>query len=164
MTIKSSALRDETKIIIDSIRRIVQALRTASKKSEKDLGVSAAQLFILQKISEDPGLSINDLADLSLTHQSSVSVVVAKLLRRKLVEKFRSKIDARAVQLRITDAGRKMLDGGPQLIQDRLLQGITRLTLAERTGLIVGLRGLIEKSGLPSDAPSLFFEEAKKQI
>ena len=59
---KSASAHLETQEILDSIRRIVRALRISSRFSEKVLGLSSAQLYILQKLGEFDGCSINELA------------------------------------------------------------------------------------------------------
>ena len=38
------------RMILDAIRRIVQALRVASREAEASVGLSGAQLFVLQKL------------------------------------------------------------------------------------------------------------------
>ena len=128
------------------------------------MGLSAAQLFVLQKIAEsDKPLSINGLAEHTLTHQSSVSVVVTKLAAKKLVERLPSKADARALDLHLTKRGAALLGGAPPLIQDRLMNAISKLSIKERQGLVRGLQVLIDKAGLQDEEPSLFFEEEKGQ-
>ncbi|MGZ3743112.1 MAG: MarR family winged helix-turn-helix transcriptional regulator [Pseudobdellovibrionaceae bacterium] len=147
---------------MDSIRKIVKSLRQASKLTEKKIGLSAAQLFVLQKIAEsDKPLSINELAKRTLTHQSSVSVVVAKLMKSKMVERLASKEDARAVEIRLSKKGRELVTENLPLIQERLVEGISRLSPVERNGLVKGLNALIEKAGLQGEEPSLFFEDEK---
>src|SRR4051812_49679467 len=68
-----------TREVLDAIRRVVRTLREASRHSDRVVGVSAAQLFVLQRLAGTRGLSVNELAARTLTHQSSVSVVVSKL-------------------------------------------------------------------------------------
>src|SRR5579872_2847648 len=109
---------EDVREALDAFRRIVQALRTASRETEQRLGVSAAQLFALQQLAALPGLSINELASRTFTHQSSVSVVVQRLVDRKLVEKVSSKDDRRRLRLAITDAGRQVLRRSPQPAQE----------------------------------------------
>ena len=72
--------------VLDAMRRIVQALRESSRWAERHVGLSGAQLFVLQTLAETPGLSVNELAERTHTHQSSVSVVVSRLAAR-LVER-----------------------------------------------------------------------------
>src|SRR5262245_6385901 len=69
---------------LDAFRRIVQALRMNEGARGAARRVGSAQLFALQQIAEHPGASINDIAALTFTHQSSVSVVVQRLVRRGL--------------------------------------------------------------------------------
>ncbi len=157
---RRNALQFETQDVLDAIRKIVKSIRQASKSSEKKIGLSAAQLFVLQKIAEsDRPLRINDLAEKTLTHQSSVSVVVAKLAKQKLVERLKSKEDARAAEVRLTSKGAEILRGRSPLIQERLVTGISRLSAVERRGLVKGLQALLEKSGINEEQPSLFFED-----
>src|SRR6185312_321205 len=64
--------------VLDSIRRIVRLLREGTRASEDAVGLSAAQLFVLQKLDPAVPLSLTELAARTLTHQSSVSVVVSR--------------------------------------------------------------------------------------
>jgi len=75
----------ETRAILDAVRRIVRALHESSRAAEKTLGVTGAQLFVLQTLADVPGLSLNALAEQTHTHQSSVSTVVSRLAERGLV-------------------------------------------------------------------------------
>lgn len=140
----------------------MQCLRQASAGSEKKIGLSSAQLFVLQKIaeSEEP-LSINGLASRTLTHQSSVSVVVAKLVEKKLVVRSPSRHDARSLKVEISRKGRRLLSQAPPLIQDRLMRGLLQLSSTKRSGLMDGLNSWIDASGIKDSEPSLFFEDSK---
>ena len=63
--------------ILDSFRRIVRVLRESSRAAENSFGLSGAQLFVLQTLSRHPEVSLNELAEHTRTHQSTVSVVVS---------------------------------------------------------------------------------------
>src|SRR5690242_18689194 len=92
----------DTQTALDAIRRIVQALRESSRWSERHVGLSAAQLFVLRTLGDAPGISINDLATRTHTHQSSVSTVVTRLVEGGLVRRLRSGEDARSVTLSLS--------------------------------------------------------------
>src|SRR5882724_8768279 len=108
-------------IVLNALRVIVQALRVSSRAAEKHVGMSGAQLFVLQKLLEAPDLSLNELAIQTHTHQSSVSVVVGKLVEQKLVSRERSEEDGRQLVLRLTAQGQKRLERAPETAQDQLL-------------------------------------------
>src|SRR5437763_4546401 len=90
---------------MDAVRAIVRALRLNTREIELKIGISLAQLFVLQQVAERPAESLNDLADRTATHQSSVSVVVRRLVDRGLVTRKSSTIDKRRVQIAATAAG-----------------------------------------------------------
>ena len=103
-TTRSAAARD-VRSVLDSIRRIVQALRVFDRSAEKQVGLSGAQLFVLGRLAAEPRLSLNELAERTHTHQSSVSVVVQRLVDRKLVKRTHDEADGRRLELSLTAAG-----------------------------------------------------------
>ena len=62
--------------VLDSLRRIVRSLLESSRRAEQQLGITGAQLFVLEKLAAARALSLNELAERTHTHQSSVSTVV----------------------------------------------------------------------------------------
>jgi DNA-binding MarR family transcriptional regulator len=142
----------------DSLRRLVHSLHSASRETERRLGVTGAQLFVLTQLRATPSLSINALAERTMTHQSTVSVVVRRLVRRKLVKKVRAADDARRVELTLTPAGSRLLDRAPEAIQVRLANAIGSLPATDRRQLARALGQLVEQVGA-GEAP-MFFESA----
>ena len=67
------------RVVLDCIRRIVHVLRLFDREAEKRVGLSG-QVLCWKNFSDGGGASINELADRTHTHQSSVSVVVHKLV------------------------------------------------------------------------------------
>jgi DNA-binding MarR family transcriptional regulator len=159
----AGALADPaTRAVLDAIRRIVRVLREASRSTERSLGLSAAQLFVLQRLAGAPALSLNELADRTLTHQSSVSTVVSKLVRQGLVARTRADADGRRVEIALTAAGRAALANAPAAAQDRLIAGLGLLGAPARRELAAHLGRLVEVMGLPAQSPPMFFERAPK--
>jgi DNA-binding MarR family transcriptional regulator len=153
------AVRDaSTRAVLDAIRRIVRALRESSRGAERTVGIGAAQLFVLQRLAGAPALSLNELADRTLTHQSSVSVVVSKLVERRLVTRTRAGFDGRRIQIAATPAGRALLARAPAAAQDRLLAGLALLGERPRRQLAELLGRLVGSMALPGKHPPMFFE------
>ena len=73
------------RIVMDALRRIVRTLRISARAAEARLGISSAQVFVLQQLKKQDASSIDELAERTLTHQSSVSAVVGRLAARGLV-------------------------------------------------------------------------------
>jgi len=148
--------------IMDSIRKIVRALRLASTAAEKSLGLSAAQLFVLQQLSDGQRLSINELADRTHTHQSSVSVIVARLLEQGLVSRTPSPEDGRRMDVELTAKGKTLSKKAPRATQESILTAISSLSSQEQKTLDKLLVKLVEASSLDLEPASLFFEEDSK--
>lgn len=151
--------RDAIRGVVDALRRVVRDLRLSARDAERAAGISGAQLFVLQALADASAASLNDLADRTLTDQSSVSVVVKRLVDRKLVARKPSSVDARRVELSLTAAGRRLLARCPEPTQMRLVAALRRLSPAEVQGLTRGLGALVREMGLETEAPRMFFDD-----
>jgi len=146
---------------LDALRRIVQSLRAPGGSGRSPL--SPAQRFALQQIADHPGASVNEVAALTFTHQSSVSVVVQRLVDRRLVARRAAADDRRRQRLEITAAGRRALRRGPAAVQARLIAAIATLPPRERRAL-AGSLGRVARVVAPAAAPPpMLFEEGDRE-
>ncbi len=143
---------------MDGLRRIVRTLRLSAAAAEKDLGISGAQVFVLQKLREAPCASIAELAARTVTDPSSVSVVVARLAASGLVKRTPAAGDARRAEITLTTKGAALVRAAPEATQKQLIDALLRLSPSLRTGLAKGLTGLVLEMGI-GHKPELFFEE-----
>lgn len=153
------ATDEEVRAVLDAIRRIVQTLRESSRWAEKHVGMTGAQLFVLQKLDEAPAQSLNDLADRTHTHQSSVSTIVARLVERGFVTRTPSARDRRTIELGLSPSGRRLVARAPGAAQDRLIHGIRRLPTSRRHALASTLTTLAREMSSASGQPMMFFED-----
>src|SRR5262249_47954066 len=144
---------------MDALRRIVRALRLSARASEARLGISSAQLFVLHQLAHGDASSIDELAARTLTHQSSVSVVVSRLAERGLVVRRASPHDARRTAIALTAAGRALLRRAPEVGQERLITGLGRLRPAQRRMLASHLTALVRALEVDHEQPGMFFDE-----
>jgi DNA-binding MarR family transcriptional regulator len=150
-----------TREVLDSVRWIFQALRESSRRAERQVGLSGAQLFVLQKLSENPGLSLNELADRTHTHQSSVSTVVSRLVARRFVQRARAEKDARRVELTLSPRGRALVAEAPDAAQDRLIAAIESMPAWRRRLLAEGLAELARGVASTRRRAPMFFDDAQ---
>ena len=135
----AGATAAETQVVLDAFRSIVQALRESSRHTERTIGLTASQLFVLQKLAETGVASVNELAGRTYTHQSSVSMVVVKLVVRGMVARRADPDDRRRVVLSLTPAGRRALASAPHAPQQALVAAVSRLSPGARRTLGRGL-------------------------
>ena len=144
---------------INALRRMVRGLRAAAETVERDLKISAAQLFVMSELAQSPAQSIKDLAQVTMTTHSTVSQVVSQLLAKDLVTRTVDPTDGRRSVLRLTRQGASVLRRSPRAIQQDLIEGFASLRPSERRALANGLEKWIEASGLGAVPSTMLFDK-----
>ncbi|MGE3190120.1 MAG: MarR family winged helix-turn-helix transcriptional regulator, partial [Vicinamibacterales bacterium] len=143
--------------VMDGIRRLIQGLREASTDTERRSGLTGAQHFVLRRLAERDGLTVNDLAARTFTHQSTVSVVVSRLVGRGLVDRRADARDRRRRVLSLTPAGRRVLRKAVSPAQERLIAAVMDLPPARRRDVARAL-GRMADAVAAGRRPTMFFE------
>lgn len=151
--------QDDAGATLNALRRIVRYLRLADRDAEVACGVSAAQLFVLNTLADAPSLSLAELAGRTLTDQSSVSTVVARLVARRLVSRKPARDDRRRAELTLTAAGQRMVLTAPRVPQAQIIDAIRAMTPARRAELVTAIEGLASAIGANEVAPRMLFED-----
>jgi DNA-binding MarR family transcriptional regulator len=144
--------------VMDSLRRVVRCLRKASRQSEQNIGLRAAQVFVLQQLSKFAPLSMNELAERTYSHQSTVSVVVDELVRMRLVDRSTASHDRRRVVLNLTKAGRSRIVNRHPIVQEKMIQALGRMPVAKQKSLAKLLKEFIAHTSVAYESPQFFFE------
>lgn len=144
--------------IMDCIRQIVHALHVGSHAAQKYMGLSGAQLFVLQTLAAGESMSVNELAARTHTHQSSVSGVLSRLMEAKLVRRTISPTDARRAEVSVTASGRQLLETTIVTPQQRVLEALNRLDSVRLRTFRELLENLVHDSGIGADVVPMFFE------
>jgi len=145
--------------VMNALRRLFRAARAAAQTAERSVGISGAQHFVLEELARAPAQSLNDLAARTHTHKSSVSVVVSRLVARRLVRRRTSASDRRSIALAITPTGRAALRRAPASAQARFVASLRRLPAADLAALAAGLERFTQLLGIRTLTPTMLFEE-----
>jgi len=146
-------------VAMDAIRRIVQVIRETSRAAEKDVGLTGARLFVLQRLLAGGPATIGELAERTATHQSSVSVVVQRLVDSGLVSRGASADDRRRRVVTLTRRGRAVAERAPELAQERLIAGLAALPATELRRLAASLNRVVVALSPRGRTVPMFFEE-----
>ncbi|HEV8409415.1 MAG TPA: MarR family transcriptional regulator [Gemmatimonadaceae bacterium] len=152
-----STLRAET---LDRIRTLVAVLTQSARAVERSTGITNAQLFLLQQLASAPSLSVSDLAARARTQLSTISIVIARLVRAGLAAKQRSSEDRRMAHITITPKGRRLLRHAPTPPTSALLRAIERLSDRDARALSGGVRALLDTLDLEPTVTTMLFEHA----
>lgn len=150
-------------MVLDAIRRIVHGLRESSRRAEREVGLTGAQLFVLHTLADRPSISVNELAALTHTHQSSVSVVVSRLAARGLVKRAVARDDRRRMVLSLTAKGKRVAGKAPDVPQERLVRGIAALRSSRRQQLAASLTQLAAVMQGDRRPAAMFFEDEARR-
>ena len=146
-------------VAVEAIRKIVRLLRDSAQVVQGQTGITGAQLFVLRVLAAHPRLSINELADRTMTHQSSVSVVVSRLVERGLVARAPAPEDRRRQVVELTARGRLLHRKAPAVAQEMLIAAVRKLDPEQRRGLAGGLQALAAALGASPGRAAMFFED-----
>lgn len=110
----------------------------------EEVGLSSAQLALLEWVAARPGCRLQDLADgLALT-PPTVSVGVRKLEEAELVQRHSNPEDGRAWQFELTEAGMALLERVQRYRCDKAQRLLARLTPEEQQTLIALLERALD--------------------
>lgn len=153
-----------TRKLMDDFRRIVQVLRSTHSAATK-ANLTGAQLFVLNTLgqSKEP-MSITAVAELTRTDPSTVSVVVARLVRKGLVHRTRSGDDARRNELTLTPRGLRLERSLPPTVaQQGLARALDKLDREEAETLSDLLQRICADMGCADTQPGMMFETAVRK-
>jgi DNA-binding MarR family transcriptional regulator len=131
VTSKPSLDHPDSAQIVQGLRRIVKALHSYSQEVRSEYGLTGPQLWALKTLQQRGPLAVGELAAALAVHQSSISILVDRLERRKLVRRVRDRPDRRVVRVELTRRGAALATGAPEAAQGRLLHALAGMPAAE---------------------------------
>lgn len=99
--------------VLQRFRVLIRSSQRHSHWIEKHSGVTGAQLWAMQELSESPGLRVGELAKRMALHQSTASNLIDKLESGGHLYKERQAADHRVVRLHLTEGGAALLAAAP---------------------------------------------------
>ena len=126
--------------IVAAIRRIVRAIDLHSQHLRENFGLTAPQIAALREAARLESATIGVLARALHLSQPTVSGIVDRLERQGLVNRTSSQKDRRAVAVRVTAEGSKVLRAAPSLLADRFRRDLDRLEQWEQLWILSALQ------------------------
>ncbi|HEU0206478.1 MAG TPA: MarR family transcriptional regulator [Pseudolysinimonas sp.] len=130
--------------LTDVITRLRRVLRSSIRTDYPWETLPMAQVEILQRLSEEPGLRVSELAQRHRLATNTVSTLIQQMVVAGLVTRDPDEEDRRAVVLHLTELGHTNLAGWRHANQQRLTTALERLTRIERQSISTALPALAE--------------------
>ena len=135
-------LPDRTKEIIFSIRKLMQAGELYTKELNKKYDISAPQLNSLLSLYEYGPLPPSQIAKCIMVKSSTVTGIVDRLEQKGLVTRLRNSPDRRVITIQLTGPGEKLAENAPPPIQQKIVDGLKRLSGSEIDQIVHALTKL----------------------
>lgn len=146
---------------LQGVRTLVGGMRRSARAIESSVGVSNAQLFLLEQMAAEGPHSVAQLGRRLHVRANTISMTVAKLVERGLARRAVGEGDRRRVLVAITPAGRRLLSRAPAPPTTRLLSALEAMPARDLRALVRGLTSLAAAMRLdPARAPLMFEEDA----
>jgi DNA-binding MarR family transcriptional regulator len=84
------------------------ALESASRRMKKTCGVTGRERLFIRIVGQRPGVTPGELAGLLHVHPSSITALLKRLQRRRLVSRRQDAADARSYRLELTPGGERI--------------------------------------------------------
>jgi DNA-binding MarR family transcriptional regulator len=107
------------------LRRCHQRSHELYNEVTAEFGLTRQQFALLLALLQQPGASVQEIADVTGTDRNTLGGIVSRLESKKLIERRRSDRDARAYELQISAAGIALLrqmEGAIATVGERILE------------------------------------------
>jgi DNA-binding MarR family transcriptional regulator len=137
---------DESRVlsrdVLNILRQIIQAVDLHSRYLLRRYGLTVPQLIILQEIFAQGEISIGKLARCVSLSQSTVTTILSRLEKQKLVSRRRSESDRRRVFIQITPEGEQFIKSAPFPLRDTFIEQFDGFQEWERSMILSALQRL----------------------
>ena len=129
-------------LLTEVVTRLRRVLRASIRIEYPWESLPMAQVELLQRLRDEPGLRLNDLAARHRLANNTVSVLIQQLVSAGLVTRTARPEDRRAVMLELTESGGQVLADWQAAHQRRLSQALSQLSGAEQRAIGAALPAL----------------------
>lgn len=148
--------------VLNSFRALVRHLRAVDRSAVETYGLGSAQIYVLHCLSVAEPLSVGRIADMTATDQSTVSLVISKLVQRGLVVSRRAVADARRAELSLSKEGRAVVRKLPLAFQEEFVNALEQLNKSSLAAIADGLEDLTLAMGIHESHPPMLLVDASR--
>lgn len=122
--------------LLVALRQINRAIDLHSKRLKKETGQTTPQLMVLKALEKNGRAKPSVIAKSVHLSHATVTSIVDRLEKSKMVTREKSADDRRSVEIVLTDKGRECIENAPEMLQEDFLVSFSRLESWEQSLLI----------------------------
>jgi len=128
--------------LLHLLHRAVQVGTDRFAKGLGETGLTARQLVILKAIEANDGASQTAIVEITGVDRSTMADIARRLMKRHLISRKRTKEDARAYALALTDAGRRVVQQAEPVLRAVEKDMLAAIPVKERAAWLETLRAV----------------------
>ncbi len=128
--------------LADTVSDLRGSLRRGIRTTYPWEVLPAAQIEILQRVSQQPALRVNELAAQLRLAPNTVSTLTRQMVAVGLLSVQEDPADGRVRRLSLSDGGRDQLEGWQRAQEEMLAAAVSLLEGADRTAIIAAIPAL----------------------
>lgn len=128
---------------------LVHALNVRSKKMAKTLGVTGPQRLVIRVVGQNPDATAREISDMLGLHPSTLTGVLARLERQRMLQRTPDTEDRRRVRFRLTDAGKRIDRERKGTVEAAVRRALSRADASMTAGAEALLALLVTELGRP---------------
>jgi DNA-binding MarR family transcriptional regulator len=144
--------------IMQSLRRIFKAIHDYSFEVSDKFGITGPQLWALNTISKNEGLSLGELSEKMYLRPSTITGLVDRLEKRGYVVRDRDQRDRRVVKILLTPNGKALVKRAPNPIQGKMIYGLRGLNRGELSSIYDSIQKLVKIMEAQNVKATFFFD------
>jgi DNA-binding MarR family transcriptional regulator len=157
-TSKTKTTDKESKIVqleqspIHLLHRAGQCAGDVFQSEMRTEDLTPRQYAVLVAVAENEGLSQTNLVEMTGIDRSTLADIIRRMLKKGLVQRRRTKEDARAYAVKLTEEGRRILRSAEPMarrVDDRILQA---LPATQRDRFLTDLNTIVDALGKLEEA------------
>lgn len=134
--------------LLQALRQIMRGIDLYSRSLAQRFGLTGPQLVCLRAVAAREAMMPSELAKSISLSQATITGIVDRLSARGLVTRERTARDRRVVTVRITDAGRSLVEQAPSPLQERFAERLRELPADRQVALRDALRQVASMMGV----------------
>lgn len=118
---------------------LVHALNVRSKRMSKTIGVTGPQRLVIRVVGQNPDATAREISDMLGLHPSTLTGVLARLERQRMLQRAADATDRRRVRFRLTEHGKKVDRDRKGTVEAAIRRALGRAD----AGMIAGTEALL---------------------
>lgn len=134
---------NRTDISLIALRRILRATELYGRKLARMAGLTPVQVRVLQIVMNRANVTPTQISVQMGVSQATISTLLDRLEAKGMIERRRSTVDRRQINIALTDKGQTAVEGAPDPLQQKYVEEFEALADWEQSMIVAALERVV---------------------